>query len=421
MKEEILRNRAKLRKATYSALSEYRSSGAGSIVSGYIKDVLDKVFIYNTDRHYLSVSLDDPSQVSYCHNYRTVESFDSKRRRRVGVVRYFSRLSEKLDRNIPVNAWEDYAQCLLASLNYSSDQFEILYGSDVIKAYEEECGGHSCMTGKTNKHLIELYEKNADKVSLLTYRGTFARALLWKTDAGKKVMDRVYPNSGRHLACFARWAKENDYVCRKNNSLPEDNVHFEDDEEHRVTLNVGMTLPYMDSFHYAIDEPEQHRTIVLSTCKLGKAVHVASTTWYFALKTCCWCSTLVENQPYEELNGGYFCQNCYNEQTFECSGCSNRFRRTFRRSVEDSQYCQDCHNERFVRCRMCYDYLARSDEDNRVCERCEANPSETMTSDEALVRRFTDSFAEWSINWPQPTWEVREVNELTHNTTESNQ
>ena len=70
---------------------------------------------------------------------------------------------------------------------------------------------------------------------------------------------------------------------------------------------------------------------------------------------------------------------------------------------------------------MCYDYLARSDEDNRVCERCEANPSETMTSDEALVRRFTDSFAEWSINWPQPTWEVREVNELTHNTTESNQ
>ena len=80
---------------------------------------------------------------------------------------------------------------------------------------------NSCLINK--KELLELYVKNMSKVGLATLwdgdnknRKLRARALIWETDQGGRVMDRIYFTNSSDEDLFKQWAYKNNMYHKKN-------------------------------------------------------------------------------------------------------------------------------------------------------------------------------------------------------------
>jgi len=125
-------------------------------------------------------------------------------------------------------------------------------GRDITRAYENYTG-ESCMSNGCAEY-VEMYAKNPNKVSLIITEDNqgncVSKALLWKTDDGKLILDRVYYDNGRHMDSqgIISYAKQkgadvasNAYTGRAG------------DECGQVTLDISGCeyLPYMDTFAYA--------------------------------------------------------------------------------------------------------------------------------------------------------------------------
>lgn len=139
----------------------------------------------------------------------------------------------------------------------SEDQFKVVVGQAIVEAYEGFCGANSCMTGSgENTDKVKFYAENPLTVGLLLCRTTeanngFARALLWTTNEGVKVLDRIYPNEGPHVQAMHDWAIKNGHIYRSYNSLPGCSpIRLSNGSVYTVTMNTASTglIPYFDTF-----------------------------------------------------------------------------------------------------------------------------------------------------------------------------
>lgn len=192
--------------------------------------------IWRDDKeHLLSRSTDNPLQVSYAA--KPDHRYDSAKRARTSLGRYLSRNYEVL-----ITLAIDAAIAKLwASLAYNEESFEIR--EDVCEVYRTVAD--SCMCGEP---CVEFYEYNGVKVLVYTLPGKdkepIGRALLWETDQGSFV-DRVYPNSGPHVAHYVKWAEEHGYAIRSHHRAGYDSGRFS-----VSGLRIGGPMPYMDTFMY---------------------------------------------------------------------------------------------------------------------------------------------------------------------------
>ena len=109
----------------------------------------------------------------------------------------------------------------IAEVRRANVSFDVVQGEDIVEAYKVEWGAHSCMTGKDSKY-TEFVEENEDVISMLLFKDktTKARALLWNTVEGDRVLDRIYPNSGWHIDVIKKWAAGLGIITRDSQSLP---------------------------------------------------------------------------------------------------------------------------------------------------------------------------------------------------------
>jgi len=119
-----------------------------------------------------------------------------------------------------LQAHQEYTKMLS---EYDESLFSIVTGDDIVKYYHhtnhfKNSGdlGTSCMRHDSNMKCIEFYAKNSN-VSLIIMKpkdldSIMARALVWTTVDGHKVMDRIYTCDSKLVSLFHRYAEDNNFI-----------------------------------------------------------------------------------------------------------------------------------------------------------------------------------------------------------------
>lgn len=229
----------------------------------------------------------------------------------------------------------------LAEVRKAGILFDIISGADITESYRTAWGAHTCMTDDAAVHtkFLELNKKNVAMLRL-NIRGTKARALLWTTDVGTRVLDRIYPNSGWHLEVIYEWAKTLGIVARSGNSLSssKDTIELCDGNSYTVTVkNASNHWSYMDTFIYGRCLEEEHLYALSNSCESASFVLTTTRGDRCDFKDCYVChKKIVRNwsecsldstalgSPDMPRNRLTVCQPCAQTHTFVCQHCDNR-------------------------------------------------------------------------------------------------
>lgn len=280
--------------------------------------------VQDSKGHFLARSHDNPLQVSYAA--KVEYQCDHTKRARTSLGRYLSRqcgvlITPAIDAAI-AELW--------ASLAYNEESFEVR--EDVCEVYRTVAD--SCMRGE---ECVEFYERNGIKVLVYTPPGKdepLARALLWETDQGSFV-DRVYPNSGPHVAHYVKWAEEHGYAIRSHHRAGYDSGRFS-----VSGLRIGGPMPYMDTFMYLNGDTLRSYGPGLVCCETDGAEPI------ICRRCDGWCfGSIGEPHCQDCLNNRHYCNRC-DEYTFDevicidgrycCEGCR-----------DDAETCDRCQRLSF--------------------------------------------------------------------------
>lgn len=162
-----------------------------------------------------------------------------------------------------------------------------------------------------------------------------ARALLWNTVEGYKIMDRIYAKNGNLETTMMVWAKAHGYLYKTQQtpgwhyySNGEETLHLENlsvDTGFDLTEGMYEHVPYMDTFAYVMED-DHH--LYSEAKEVEKSVRRA---------------TLKSTNGYAHwLTGGEVCTNCHEPiDPDELRWC------------EDDPYCETCYNDNFGYCEDC--------------------------------------------------------------------
>jgi len=288
--------------------------------------------IVSDNRWRLSISEKDELRVTYCDT-------NSKYTKRLITTfgRFVSRRLRTEVSNDAVNyLWDTYKG------GYGATN-EIVEGKNIYYAYEDGYGANSCMTGE-DAYKVTLYVENPEKIKLLKYSdklGHKARALIWRTDQGVVVLDRIYASSKHIIPIVEEWAKTNGLVPRGELSI-----------EKPLTVTVkrpsDKRMPYIDTFCELMEVTEDSYVL---TFWADHPLHIFHDTngADYATRVCCVCGNPIDEDSgdYYYENDEFYCDQCFNEIYFWCEDCENYVRMDDAVSVYDA-----CRNERLA-CSYC--------------------------------------------------------------------
>lgn len=169
--------------------------------------------------------------------------------------------------------------------------FEVVSGEELIDSYVSDDAPRSCMktvylSNGGDSSYLDLYRNNPDKVQLvriLQHGVYFGRALLWTSDQGTKILDRVYPSDGGiHTSLIRRWAERLGYAYKVRDTYTDEQLS--DNKEYTITLDakglVGM--PYLDTFKFANDWMYRKDKILISNKRhVNRPIQLTSAYGYF--------------------------------------------------------------------------------------------------------------------------------------------
>jgi len=258
----------KKRLILYNALKRFKNKSLDS----NDKNVINKIICNirdNKTNHYLSIP-EDSNKISYAINKqdkfndkkRVVTTFGRYIRRKIGIdsSEFDDGKLSKLSEFVSI-----YIEAKRTNAGNVVNKIEILSGNDILDFYiKSNRTIHTCMTGRLKSHITEFYAINPGKVYLVITKNKKARALLWITDGGKRVLDQVYPNSGKEYNMIKAWARYSK-LTKPNKT-------------HRITLNHNNYFPYMDTFKFGM---MKDKTIVLSINHSFKKLSLTSVNGFY--------------------------------------------------------------------------------------------------------------------------------------------
>jgi len=303
------------------------------------------------NNHYLSIPKDDFNKVSYSNFF--TDKLNNENRIKITFGRYVRRRlrikEEELSDTVLSNLSEFISIAIGKKKDVESKQdlVNILTGKDIVSFYKNSDGYlHTCMTGVYKTKIIEFYGLNPDKVSLIVSFNKKARALLWTTDDNKKVLDRIYPNSGIGFNQIKVWAI-GQKIIKPNKS-------------HKITMKHNGQFPYMDTFCYGRFlnvKSSRHSEIVLSTNAVGNEVKLNSQNGSFEkLCICVVCNKLLDRHVafigHTDDKYNYYCEKCVHTKTTLCELCNIRYDKKYIVDDEDNSILKDIgYDGRF--CKRC--------------------------------------------------------------------
>jgi len=258
------------------------------IISDNLKKVLVKIngkiakilldIDSESDINYLDVSNTDPFRISYITNDRIEQLKEEYKDKNIGELvwkkrRYHAKpgkiITKLLGEKTSSVDIEKFTNLYKAIIEKSSTQFRILNGKEMAKFYhysfyEEVSGslGQSCMKYDQSQRLLDLYTNNTNIRMLVVHSKNdvdkiVARALLWETVDGHKIMDRVYTTDQYYESIFNEWAKEHKYYRKRTNTWY-DTINFIDSNDNQIEIKSHIIIenyrnilyPYLDTFKW---------------------------------------------------------------------------------------------------------------------------------------------------------------------------
>jgi hypothetical protein len=242
------------------------------------------------------------------------------------------------------------------SYDYS---FQVVEGEEVFNTYNEPEDIGSCMSGEEMPWWYALNEGSVSIVRIMLQDIFVGRALLWHTDQGVDVLDRVYPSDeGPHTIAIHAYADEMgwDYKLYSN---AEDGGLKSSRMDYTVTMkttgncdmwNTDKGYPYLDTFKYTYENPGYDDPIVL---RLGDGNFIFNQTdGYWEDTDRCYCTScgdaVDEDDVYSSPDGDGYCEYCYNERWVDLDYQRGDVwvDRTVR--VGQAGACQCCHEDRLI-------------------------------------------------------------------------
>lgn len=162
-------------------------------------------------------------------------------------------------------------------LNNVFARFDVVEGDLIAKFYKssnyysESSGtlGNSCMKHKPS-YYFDIYANNPEKIKMVIlydedgeisdgkYKSNkiVARSLLWKTDQGDMVMDRIYSYQDKDVELFKRFAEKNGWWCKKTQDSECNFTSQRGEESKKIKYTISLKefnteyYPYVDTFAY---------------------------------------------------------------------------------------------------------------------------------------------------------------------------
>lgn len=159
----------------------------------------------------------------------------------------------------------DFVGMLNAIIWKKPPSIVVYKGDDLIEVYKR-CNDSkkvgTCMSRYGKYEYMKLLAQNPDKVEVHSYEDNediYARVLVWTLDDGKRVVDRIYPNSGDHFHTMLEHFKNLDnYYIRSNHNIADskNEIYVEglDNPTIRLVENKDdhiKNYPYLDTFQYS--------------------------------------------------------------------------------------------------------------------------------------------------------------------------
>lgn len=313
----------------------------------------------------------------------------------------YGKLDTGLDCTVPIedNKLDPYIEYMSNNLkSLGKLQFKIsgkiseVYG--IQEAADSETVTKSCMRpGST--HNCKTQAKFYDNIGgLKIIYGTNAdnnltfRALLWRLDNGKFLLDRVYGKKSNELYLHDL-ARERGWLWR---NFSTDDPYIRENKNDKITYNATFTsnvniknriifsgVPYVDTLAHVEDYK------IFRNKSTGKSMQVSSSEGRLSMTygdTCKFCKTehidedsAIDIYSYtKDSKLAYICEKCYPEYFRDCPHCGKKHYRNNMILVNGKYYCASCKDELFTYCTDCRKLILRSEikqhSDKKLCSTC---------------------------------------------------
>ena len=198
----------------------------------------------------MATSIDDSRQCSWASEPRFFD--DDKRRRRGRPKVLLQVINRMANETIFTPEMIDKITYVLGETTVPRDEYvlRVIEGDELYAHYQDGTGPHSCMVGTS---YVRMYATNHPVCRMLAiYRAGrfFGRALLWQTDQGVTVLDRIYPNSGVHVGMAIQYAESQGWDYLDRQTYGQDRFHS--GNSYTVTIPRGYKRwPYLDTFRFS--------------------------------------------------------------------------------------------------------------------------------------------------------------------------
>ena len=167
-------------------------------------------------------------------------------------------------------------------LSYQTGDYikvEYLVGENILDGYKKDnyhsnksSLGGSCMTDKLN--YLKLYTNNPDKIQMICvkiFEKIVGRALLWTTDCGKKVMDKIY--------ICDEWVGSKFDEIKLEHNYENWSDYGSSDNILSLTLNTDNIekWPYLDTFQFLVLEEDKTKATLSTYPPKGYSMRLRST------------------------------------------------------------------------------------------------------------------------------------------------
>lgn len=204
---------------------------------------------------------------------------NTKYRTTVKVGRFISKFMLKEARinfNISDRDIEIFVNLFKSYFDTDTSKYKIVSGDEILDWYLYENYhlpfGHkhgslwnSCMRYREKNSYMNIYAVNPEKVKMLVHINEDGklrtRALLWEEVYDQhgnkfKVMDRIYSVYDYEVLSFKKWATDNNYIYKKEQSSKRERLFVTPDGTMDLKLKVGLDkwkieyYPYIDTFKF---------------------------------------------------------------------------------------------------------------------------------------------------------------------------
>ncbi len=329
----------------------------------------------------------------------SVQAKAGVKRQTLRTGRLFSRQLPGL-RNYMSGKSIEHATCLINFNVWPDLTVSLVNGKAIEEAYRDGVGCSTCMSGEDRSKFIQMFVTNPDKISMLiiSSHGQSGRAIVWKLDDGKTLMDRIYHSGSAIRDKLKQHAMKEGWLYRQSTSPGNTSIkrpakkkgtRYIDlpSSEYKDLSVSGLNwieggVPYMDTLKFACipDAKKDEMQIMHEHAKSPHKIYTLQGTGgqTAADRKCKKCSkrshTVSVNHYNINQESIFMCSECAKKKIRICMCCDRHKWIDNNEYLATIKYCNVCFPKYYSLCTECKKPVYKSSDGNTLkrCQSCDA-------------------------------------------------